>query len=145
LGATAAAGSRVPKRRHVRALRNAHPRNERGAHIGYHFLLRSRGIPAQPMCTLALGHESTRCRHPPFPALAQEPDRYRIAIQFSIACLNRRNDDENDVKNVEQNQNWDSDQHDDENSGDDIVDQHRQLEVQGFFPVRVDLRGFAAL
>ena len=70
---------------------------------------------------------------------ADQADRQRIAIEFAFAGLNRRDDDEHDVENVQQKENEKSDQDETENSGDHIVNQHRQLKVERLFAVDIDL------
>ena len=69
---------------------------------------------------------------------ADQADRQRIAIEFAFAGLNRRDDDEHNVENVQQKENEKSDQDETENSGDHIVNQHRQLEIDRLLAVRVD-------
>src|ERR1700730_10894613 len=69
---------------------------------------------------------------------ADQADGQRIAIELAFAGLNRRDDDEHNVENVKQKENEKSDEDETENSGDDIVNQHRQLKVDRLFAVRID-------
>src|ERR1700682_2257018 len=75
---------------------------------------------------------------------ADQPDGQRIAIEFAFARLNGSDDDEHDVENVKQKENEKSDQDETKNSGDDIVNQHRQLKVDRLFAVRIDFGGIGA-
>jgi len=76
--------------------------------------------------------------------LFNQSDRERILIKLSFAGLNRCDDDQHGVRHPERYQDWDSDQEDAENCGDRVVNQHRDLEIQRFLSVRVDLRRVAA-
>ena len=76
--------------------------------------------------------------------LFDQSDRERILIKLSFAGLNRCDDDQHGVRHPERYQDWDSDQEDAENHGDRVVNQHRDLEIQRFLSVRVDLRRVAA-
>ena len=76
--------------------------------------------------------------------LFDQPDRERIPIELSFAGLNRCDDDQHGVRHPERYQDWNSDQEDAENRGDRVVNQHRDLEIERFLSVRVDLRGVAA-
>ena len=73
-------------------------------------------------------------------ASLDQPDRKRILIKLSFAGLNRCDDDQHGVRHPERYQDWDSDQEDAENRGDRVVNQHRDLEIQRFLSVRVNLR-----
>src|SRR3981081_915961 len=76
---------------------------------------------------------------------ADQPNRQGIAIELAFAGLNRRHDDKHDVENVQQKENEKSDEDETKNSGDHIVNQHRQLKVDRLFAVRIDLGGIGAL
>ena len=77
-------------------------------------------------------------------ASLDESDRERILIKLSFAGLNRCNDDQHGVQHPEGYQDWNPNQEDAENRGDRVVNQHRDLEIQRFLSVRVDLRRVAA-
>src|SRR6476660_9565375 len=76
--------------------------------------------------------------------LFDQSDRERILIKLSFAGLNRCDDDQHGVRHPERYQDWNPDQEDAENRGDSVVDQHRDLEIQRFLSVRVDLSRVAA-
>ena len=77
--------------------------------------------------------------------LLNEPDRHRVAIEFSIARLDRSDDDEDGVQDPKDRQENEADQDQAKDRGDQVVDQHRDLEVERFFAVRIDLGRVAAL
>ena len=74
-----------------------------------------------------------------------EPDRHRIAIKFSVACLDGGDDNEDGVQDPKDGQENKADQDQAKDRGDDVVDEHRDLEVERFFAVRIDLGRVAAL
>ncbi len=78
-------------------------------------------------------------------ALLNEPDRHRVAIEFSIARLDGGDDGEDNVQDPEDGQENEADQDQAKDRGDNVVDEHRDLEVERFFAVRVDLGRVAAL
>src|SRR5205085_5232043 len=78
-------------------------------------------------------------------ALLDEPDRHRVAIEFPVAGLDGGDDDEDGVQDPEDEEENKADQDQAEDRGDDIVDEHRDLEVDRFFAVRVDLGRVVAL
>jgi len=71
--------------------------------------------------------------------LLDESNCYRVAIEFSIARLDGRDDDKNRVQHPKDRQKSEPDQDQAKDCGDDVVDEHRDLEVERFFAVRVDL------
>lgn len=71
--------------------------------------------------------------------LLDEPDRHRVAVEFAIAGLDGGDDDEDGVQEPEDGQKNKADQDEAENGRDSAVDQHRDLEVHGFFPVSIEL------
>ena len=73
-----------------------------------------------------------------------EPDRERILIKLSFAGLNRRDDDQDGVQHPERYQDWNPYQEDAKDRGDRVVNQHRDLEIQRFLSIRVNLRRVAA-
>src|SRR5262245_25731450 len=77
------------------------------------------------------------------PSLNQS-DRERILIKLSFAGLNGRDDDQHGVQHPERYQDWNPDQENAKNRGDRVVNQHRDLEIQRFLSVRVDLRRVAS-
>ena len=77
--------------------------------------------------------------------LLDEPDRHRVAIEFSIAGLDRSDDDEDGVQDPKDRQENEADQDQAKDRGDNVVDEHRDLEVERFFAVRIDLGRVAAL
>ena len=76
--------------------------------------------------------------------LFNQSDRERILIKLSFAGFNRRDDHQHGVQHPERYQDWNPDQEDAENRGDRVVNQHRDLEIQRFLSVRIDLRRVAA-
>ena len=77
-------------------------------------------------------------------ASLDESDRERVLIQLSFAGLNRCNDDQHGVQHPQRYQDWNPDKKDAENQGDRVINQHRDLEIQRFLSMRVDLRRVAA-
>ena len=71
--------------------------------------------------------------------LLNEPDRHRVAIEFAVARLDRGDDDEDGVQHPEDRQENEADQDQAKDGGDDVLDEHRDLEVECFFAVRIDL------
>jgi len=71
--------------------------------------------------------------------LLDESDCYRVAIEFSIACLDGGDDDEYRVQHPKDRQENEADQDQAKDRGDRVVDEHRDLEVERFFAVRIDL------
>ena len=65
-------------------------------------------------------------------------------IKLSFAGLNRCDDHQHSVQHPERYQDWNPDQEDAENRGNRVLNQHRDLEIQRFFSVRVDFRRVAA-
>jgi hypothetical protein len=77
-------------------------------------------------------------------ASLNESDRERILIKLSLAGLNRRDDHQHGVQHPEGYQDWNPDQENAEDRGDRVINQHRDLEIQRFLSMRVDLRRVAA-
>ena len=73
-----------------------------------------------------------------------EPDRHRVAIEFSIARLDGGDDGEDNVQDPKDGQENEADQDQAKDRGDNVVDEHRDLEVERFFAVRIDLGRVAA-
>lgn len=71
--------------------------------------------------------------------LLNEPDRHRVAIEFSIARLDGGDDDKDSIQDPEDRQENEADQDEAKNRGDRVVDEHRDLEVERFLAVRIDL------
>ena len=74
-----------------------------------------------------------------------EPDRHRVAIEFSIARLDGGDDDEDGVQHPKNGQEKEANQDQAKDRGDNVVDEHRDLEVERFLAVRIDLGRFVAL
>ena len=77
-------------------------------------------------------------------ASLDESDRERVLIQLSFAGLNRCNDDQHGVQHPQRYQDWNPDKKDAENQGDRVINQHRDLEIQRFLSVSIDLSRVAA-
>src|SRR5467141_3367753 len=77
--------------------------------------------------------------------LTNQPQGERITVDPSFAGAHRCDNDEDDVKNVQNREEEETDQNQTEDAGHDIVDQHRDLEVQRFFAVLIDLGGIPTL
>src|SRR5205814_8963594 len=77
--------------------------------------------------------------------LLNEPDRHRVAIKFSIARLDGGNDDADGIQDPKDGEKNEADQDEAKDGGDNVVDEHRDLEVERFFAVRVDLGRVAAI
>ena len=77
--------------------------------------------------------------------LLNEADRHRVAIKFPIARLDGGDDDEDGVQDPKDRQENEADQDQAKDRGDNVVDEHRDLEVERFFAVRIDLGRVAAL
>ena len=91
---------------------------------------------------MSLGIPHSEFGNPHLPdslVLLNEPDRHRVAIEFSIAGLDRSNDDQDGVQDPEDRQENEADQDQAKDRGDEVVDEHRDLEVERFFAVRIDL------
>jgi len=73
-----------------------------------------------------------------------QSDRERIPIKLPLAGPNRRDDDEDRIQDPKRDQNRNAYEDDEENESNYIVNQHRDLEIQRFLSVRVDLRRVAA-
>jgi hypothetical protein len=56
----------------------------------------------------------------------------------------RRDDHQDDVEHVQNRKHDESDKNQAENAGDETVNHHRDLEVQRFLSVRIDLGGISA-
>ena len=82
-------------------------------------------------------------RIPPY-VLLNEPDRHRVAIELSITGLDGGDDAEDGVQDPEDGEEDEADQDQAKDGGDGIVDEHRDLEVDGFLSVRVELGRFVA-
>lgn len=76
--------------------------------------------------------------------LLDEPNCNGITIELSLPGFNGCHNDKHRVQHPERYQDWNPNQEDAENRGDRIVNQHRDLEIQRFLSVRVDLRRVAA-
>lgn len=77
--------------------------------------------------------------------LLDEPDRHRVTIEFSVARLDGGDDAEDGVQDPEDGEKNKADQHQAKNRGNAVVDEHRDLEVDRFLAVRVELGRFVAL
>ena len=77
--------------------------------------------------------------------LLNEPDRHRVAIEFSVARLDGGDDGEDNVQDPKDAQEKKADQDEAKDGGDNVVDEHRDLEVERFLAVRIDLGRVAAL
>ena len=78
-----------------------------------------------------------------FPRLLDQVQRKRIAIRFTLARLNRSDDDKDCVQDPEQDENGNANEHNAEDKGNRIVNEHRQLEIERFLALGVDLRRIA--
>ncbi len=77
--------------------------------------------------------------------LLNEPDRHRVAVEFPVARLDGGDDDQDGVQDPEDGEENEADQDQAKDRGDDVVDEHRDLEVERFLAVRIDLGRFVAL
>ena len=71
--------------------------------------------------------------------LLDEPDRHGVAIKLSVARLDGGDDDEDRVQHPQDRQKGEPDQDQTKDHRDAVVDEHRDLEVDRFFAVRIDL------
>src|ERR1700737_4744494 len=78
-------------------------------------------------------------------SLLNQPKVQRITIELSFARLNRCDNDQNQVQKMQNKQKRKPDQDQAKNTGHDVVDQHRNLKIERFFSMRIDLRRIAAL
>jgi hypothetical protein len=62
--------------------------------------------------------------------LLDQPDRDWIAIEFPLTRLNGGNDHQHQIQNVQDPQDYKTDQHQTKNASDHIIDQHRYLEIE---------------
>ena len=74
-----------------------------------------------------------------------EPDRHRVAIEFSVAGLDGGDNGEDNIQDPKDGQEKEADQDQAKDRGDDIVDEHGDLEVERLLAVRIDLGRVAAL
>lgn len=84
--------------------------------------------------------------------LLDQPNRQRIAIEFSFTRFYRRDDHQDDVDQIQHAKEWkeketDQDEHKDkaDNPEEDGVDQHRDLKVKRFLALIIYLRCVVAL
>src|ERR1700674_4726593 len=77
--------------------------------------------------------------------LLNESDRHRVAIEFSVAGLDGGDDDEDSVQDPKDGQENEADQDQAKDRGDNVVNEHRDLEVERFLAVRTDLGRAAVL
>src|ERR1700686_1798075 len=68
----------------------------------------------------------------------------RVTVEFSIARLDGGDDDKDGVQHPKSRQENEADQDKAKDDGDEVVDEHRDLEVERFFAVRIDLGRVAA-
>src|SRR4029077_17600224 len=73
--------------------------------------------------------------------LLNQPNRNRIAIELPFACLDRGDDHQDQIQNVENAEDDKSDQHQAEHARDQVIDQHRDLKIERLLSVLVDLGG----
>ena len=78
-------------------------------------------------------------------ALLNESNCHRIPVEFSLTCLNGGDDDKDRVQHPKSRQKKEPDQDKAKDRGDEVVDEHRDLEVERFFAVRIDLGRVATL
>jgi len=76
--------------------------------------------------------------------LTDEPDCKRVAIELTLTGFNRCNDDKHRVQYPKPDQDRDAYKYDAKNRGNRVIDQHRDLEIERFLSVCVDLRRVAA-
>src|SRR5690349_5803498 len=76
--------------------------------------------------------------------LLDESDCHRVAIEFSVAGLDGGDDDEDRVQYPKDRQKNEADENKAKDRSDNVVDEHRDLEVERFFAVRIDLGRVAA-
>jgi len=79
-----------------------------------------------------------------FRHLIDETNCKGIAIELPLARFHGRDDNQHGVQYPEGDQNRNANEHDAKNRGDRIVNQHRDLKVERFFSMCVDLRRVAA-
>lgn len=68
-----------------------------------------------------------------------------IAIELSLTGFYRGYDDKDRVQHPEADQNWNAYEHGAQNRRDRVINQHRDLEIERFFSVRVNLGRVATL
>jgi len=78
-------------------------------------------------------------------ALLKESDRHRVAIEFSIARPDGGNDGEDNIQDPKDGQKNEADKDQAKEDGGNVVDEHRDLEVERFFAVGIDLGRVATL
>ena len=77
--------------------------------------------------------------------LLNEPDRHRVAVELPFARLDGGDDDEDGIQHPEDGEEDETDQDEAKDAGDKGVDEHRDLEVERFLAVGIDLGRVAAL
>src|SRR4051812_25652522 len=98
-----------------------------------------RRVPTSPIRAEA-ARAASRCA-----LLLNKPDRHRVAIELSVARLDRGNDDKDGIQDPKDGEEKEADQDKAKNGGDDVVEEHRELEVERLFAVRIDLGRIVAL
>jgi len=68
-----------------------------------------------------------------------EPNRHRVAIEFSLARLDGGDDDEDGVQDPKDGEEDEADEDQAKDSGDNVVNEHRDLEVERLFAVGIDV------
>src|SRR5207237_6044564 len=71
--------------------------------------------------------------------LTNEPNRKRIPVKLSVARFDRSDDHQNRVQNPERDQEWNPNQNNTEHARAGVLDQHRDLKVERFLSVGIDL------
>ena len=77
--------------------------------------------------------------------LLDEPNGHGVTIKLSVARLDGGDDDKEGVQHPKDRQKREPDQDQAKDHRDPVVDEHRDLEVERFFAVRIDLGRVVAL
>src|SRR5207244_1116479 len=77
--------------------------------------------------------------------LLDQSNRDWITIKFAFARLNRGHDHEDEIQQMQDREKEKPDQNQTKNSGNQSVDQHRDLKIERFLAMRVDLRRILTL
>src|SRR5712691_11527171 len=68
-----------------------------------------------------------------------QPDRNRITIKLAFTRLNRSHDHKNEIEQMQDREQKKANKDETKNSGNQAVDQHRDLKIERLLAVRVDL------
>ena len=78
-------------------------------------------------------------------SLLDEPDGHRVAVELAVARMDRGDDYQDSVQDPKDSEEDKTNQDQAENCGDEVVDEHRDLEIERFLAMSIDLGRIASL